>query len=409
MRIVVIEPDCGGHRFAYLRFLIPALRELCQDVILCTTEDAPRTTEYAVHLAPITKHFRLDATSPPPSRGAMQYAIQKLAILAQAISRHRADHVYIPYADGITEFAAACGLLGWQPAPNSVETEGLLMRGGTAHPERGLRGVLQFQAVWTLLRRTPWTIVHFLDPILYERVLRSTVGLAHRSRLMPEPVDPVPPVDRESARRRLKLPVDGRYIGCCGGIDERKGMHLLIRAFAAARLRSDDRLLLAGRQSPGVKRILQTECSDLVAAGRICLMDGYLDEVESTLSMLALDVVCTPYPWHIGSSGIVVRAAAAGRPIVASDIGWLGFVTRRFGLGQLCNVHDRDAFVSVIESSLDGASRFNLPAIGQRFTKFHTAENFCLAYVARLRERLGLPPAEARRTWEWVLGKEGRQ
>ncbi len=64
---------------------------------------------------------------------------------------------------------------------------------------------------------------------------------------------------------------------------------------------------------------------------------------------------------------------------------------------------DRDAFVSAIETGVEGAARFSLPPAGQRFIAFNTGENFSKAWTTRLRQRLGLPPAEGQRTWEWVL------
>ncbi len=250
MRILVLEPDHGGHRFAYVRLMLSALHELSQDVVLCTSEAAPGSAEYAVHLAPIAQRFRLDASCPRPGVGALRKASLMMGNLVRTIRQHKPDHVYIPYADGLTQLVVACGSVGWQGIPASIETEGLMLRGGMPHPELGLRGALQFQFVCTLLRRAPWTVAHFLDPTLYALVLRSAVGLAHRSRPMPEPVEPMPTVDKQTARRCLGIPEDGRYIGCCGAMDERKGIDLLLRAFAAARLKSDDRLLLAGRSLP---------------------------------------------------------------------------------------------------------------------------------------------------------------
>jgi glycosyltransferase involved in cell wall biosynthesis len=186
-------------------------------------------------------------------------------------------------------------------------------------------------------------------------------------------------------------------------MDTRKGIDLLIAAFATGALGCDCRLLLAGLLSPDVQSLLIGPMAELVHQERIIVINRYLDDSELHAAMSALDVVCTPYPRHIGSASIVIRAAAAGRPVVASDFGWLGMVVPRFNLGWLCDDSDPRSLGSTIGFALQRSSEFRSTEAARRFVSFHSVENFQTAWTVRLRERLGLPVMPIEPSWDAVL------
>jgi glycosyltransferase involved in cell wall biosynthesis len=223
---------------------------------------------------------------------------------------------------------------------------------------------------------------------------------------MPDPVEPAPRVSRAEARRALGLAEDGRYVVLAGGIDRRKGADLLLHAFLRARLSSNDRLLLAGPLAADIKALLKGDFEPLLAQKRIVLLDRYLEMEQLLLAIVAADVICVPYPNHIGSASILIRAAAAERPVVSSTFGWVGHVTARFGLGWSCNVLQSDELARALESALDRAGSWHRGDAGQRFAEFHSVANFRAHWTSALRARLGLPEHPDKRSWEWVT--EGR-
>jgi glycosyltransferase involved in cell wall biosynthesis len=283
-----------------------------------------------------------------------------------------------------------------------MEIEGILMRGRFAYPAQRPRDRIFARAWLAATTRSPFDILHHLDPIPYEAIMARGGRLAARSRLIPEPVEPVQQVDRVDARRRLCLPEDGRLICCPGWLDTRKGVDRLIRAFAAAQLAGTDRLLLAGRMEPAIRSVLDAH-AELQRAGRLIAREGCLSDEELHLSMSAADLVCTPYPRHIGSSGIIVRAAALQRMVLASDFGWVGMIVARFGLGMTCDCRDDDALASALPAALARSSAFRPTDAAARFTQFHTHENFAAHISARLRQRVGTAPSTALRTWDSVI------
>jgi len=73
----------------------------------------------------------------------------------------------------------------------------------------------------------------------------------------------------------------------------------------------------------------------------------------------AARAVVLPYRHHDGSSGIMLQAAAAGRPVLVPDRGLMAWRTRRFGLGETFADGDlagmRRGFRSLLEVAQSGA------------------------------------------------------
>ena len=400
-RILVFEPSLSGHRSFYLRLLLPALLELSSHVTLVTGRSASESREFHVQLREVVELVRVECSVPPVSGSLVNRGAAMQRYLVDAIARFRPDHVYVPAADHLTQVIGVRRRPAW--LAQGVEVEALMMRGGFAYPDRGRRQWIQDRLSLLAVERSPWTILHFVDPIPYEMLRRRGGSISSRLRLLPDPVESADqPLDRVAARRRLRVPEAGRYVGSVGLMDERKGIDLLIRAFARAPLESDDRLLLVGQTSPGVRDLLSGVMAGLVRDGRIISIDRYVDDEEFSAAVSALDVVGTPYPHHVGSASIVIRAAAGERPVVSSTFGWVGMVVPRFRLGWSCDVSDTAALASTITIALEGSAEFHPSEAARRFVQYNSVENFQAAWTARLRQRLGLAPA-TQRSWDWVL------
>jgi len=320
--------------------------------------------------------------------------------LTSAIEQFRPDHVYVPAADHLTQIMSLRGRRAM--LANGAEMEALMMRGGFAYPYRGWGQWVQDRLSLFAVERSPWTILHFVDPLPYEMLQQRGASIVGRLRLLPDPVEAHLLSDRGAARHRLGVPETGRYVGSVGLMDERKGIDLLIRAFASIELEPDDRLLLVGRASSAVQDLLGGPMAHLVRDGRIIGIDRYVTNEEFSAAVSALDVVCTPYPQHVGSASIVIRAAAAERPVVSSSFGWVGTIVPRLGLGWSCDVSDTAALALTITTALEKSADFRLSEAARRFVRFHSVENFQAAWTSRLRDRLGFAPQE-QHSWDWVL------
>ncbi len=407
MHIALFEPNNSGHRYTHVKRLLPALASFGAKVTFVTSRQGRDSQEYAAQIKPLENLCAVEASMEFDEKGDQKRSIRSFADNLRRVARDlAADHIIMPYADGTIQTAGMLRLTGRYTLPPGVEIEGLMMRGLFAYDAApSLKARLRARAWLALTAAAPFTIVHHMDPIVYRAIRSRAPSLASRVRLMPDPVEPFTPPTKAEARRRLGLPENGRYVGCVGFQDRRKGIDRLIRAFLDARLSATDRLLLAGKQEQAIKDILAAEGTQAVSEGRIISLARYISDEELCLGVSALDVVCTPYPpdaGHSGSSSIVIHAAGQDRPSLGSDCGWVGDTIRRFGLGWVCDVMSPQTFAAAVRSSLESAGDFRLPEAGRRFVEFHRPDNFTACFTKRLRERLNLPPVQGLRDWDWV-------
>lgn len=407
MHVALYEPNNSGHRYTHIKRLLPALAALGGKVTFVTSRQGRASQEYAAQIKAVEHHATVESSMEFDEKGDLKRNVRSFADNLRRVARDlAADHIFMPYADGTIQTIGILRLTGRFSIPPNVEIEGLMMRGLFAYEaSTAIKARLRTKAWLTLTAAAPFATIHHMDPIVYRAMRDRAPSLAKRVRLIPDPVEPFTPPTCAEARRRLGIPDDGRYIGCVGFQDRRKGIDRLIRAFLDARLGAKDRLLLAGKQEQAIKDILAGEAVQAVDEGRIVSLARYISDEELCLGVSAMDVVCTPYPpdaGHSGSSSIVIHAAGQERPSLGSDCGWVGDTIRRFGLGAVCDVMNPTTFAAAIRASLESAAEFRLPEGGKRFVEFHRPENFTGCFTKRLRERLNLPPVQGLRDWSWV-------
>ncbi len=400
MNVLIYEPDPGGHRFTAVRMLPDALATIDSgqplNLSLATTHAALDTEEYQLQLAPVAERFRF-VPVPEFTRGAgsMKIASEKVRFLAALVNQTPFDHCYIPYADGMLQMLGMLRLNPFFKWPRKLVTEALLMRGGFAYPGASKVSILANLRSLALARCDR---IHWIDPLPAHYVTRHAPALDRVCNLMPDPTPYLPAVERPAARNALQLPPDGRIIGCVGRIDERKGMDKLITAFAHAKLEPTDRLLLAGRQTDGIRRLIAS-LDDPSVKDRIVSIDRYLDNDELLFATSAIDLMVTPYPDFVGSVSIVARAAMAGRMSLGADTGWMGHVIPRFELGVVCDVHDEQGLVALLPQTLAASEHWSPGPAARAFLDFMSRENVLAHWSALIRSRLNCPSPMPPQPW----------
>jgi glycosyltransferase involved in cell wall biosynthesis len=402
MRIMIFETNYEGHRLQYVRSIIEALRELpISSILLITCKKVIDSREFGVHLADVRDEIDVDASIEVSRGSSYRASLARFFALNKAIKRHRPDHVYVPYADGLMQVSGIANMFRLCWDQQQTIAEGLLMRGRFAyHFESGF-GRMKDWASLIPLSFAPFDAIHQLDPIAFKFAQNYNQSLARRCRLIPEAVEPMHPISSAAAREILGIAVEGRYLGCLGWLDARKGVDLLIRSFALAPLLASDRLLLMGHIESEIEELLQGEFAAFVASGRIVVVSGHASQEKFHLGLSAVDVICTPYPRHIGSSGIVVRAAVLEKPVLGSNSGWIGAVIQCFGLGWICDVEDTSEFSAAIGSALGLSSSYRPSEAAATFAHFHSLENFKIHLTRLIRDRLGIAEARTVVLWEW--------
>lgn len=407
MRITLFEPNPGGHRYAYVRRLAPALAAI-GETTLVTSREGVAAPEFEAQVRPVLSHLKVESSMErgDPATGRA-YHLHLATHLRRCATELGADHVLLPYADGTIQMAGLRRMMGRFSIPQAVEIEGLMMRGSFAYERGGgLRAMVRRHLRLMLTAAAPLAIVHHLDPIVVRVMSNESRSLAKRLRLLPDPVEEFTPMEQHAARSALGIATDGRLIGCVGVQDRRKGIDRLIHAFVHADLRATDRLLLMGRHTKEISETLAQVGGEAIRAGRIISMDRYISDDELATGIAAMNVVATPYPpneGHSGSSSIVIHAAGQGRLCLGCEGGWVGETIRRFGLGDTCDVMDDTAFAGAVQKAMDRSEGFRSGESASRFAAFHRPDNFVACFTKRLRERAGLPAVQGLREWSWVL------
>jgi len=405
LRTIILELNPSGHRFHYVRLIAEGLSEVGLRPVIVTSARAVASPEFDVHLRRVAGLADIDASVHFPEKRGWALAGTTLQALRGALTKHRPHHAYLPFADGVAQRLALEGLLRRSGFLSQTRIEGLLFRGEFAYPRtRTPRDFVKDRVTEYLISRVPRTSLHLLDPLVYEHV--KSISGHHRLAvtLVPEPVEMTFSMSSSESRDVLGLERSGKYVVCVGGISRRKGTDLVLRAFQDRRIPSASALLLFGPHDEHTRSLLRGPFADAVRRGEIVSRDGYLPQSTIEHAVSAADVVALPYRRHVGSSGVLTRAAAARKTIVGQEYGWIGECIRRFELGYTCDPESIRDLSATLERALKKPVAQNSDA--RRFVAFNRPENFKAAWMTDVRRRLGLPPKQATKTWDWVLANQ---
>lgn len=177
-----------------------------------------------------------------------------------------------------------------------------------------------------------------LDPfvIKYMEQFRSRARVVH----LPDPVLSCNFPEQELEKFKESLEIDpGRKVFLLFGAlyDGRKGIHQLLEAIStlSPTLCQKLCLLLVGQIGDTDSSPIQTRIAEISQSlpVQVIVRNDFVPEQEVQLYFQIADVILAPYQRHVGMSGILVQAAAAQKPLLSSDYGLLGEITRHWQLG----------------------------------------------------------------------------
>lgn len=203
------------------------------------------------------------------------------------------------------------------------------------------------------------------------REVRAWLGLdADRVVAVPHGAPPTP-VASPAAPARIARLAGRRYVLALGTLEPRKGIDVLIEAFAhVAEHERDLELVLAGRWGWGVDAITSALVASPVRA-RIRVL-GYVDPIER--AWLLTNAAMLAYPSRYEGFGLPpLEAMAAGVPVVASDVPAVREVVGSAAV--LAPVGDAAALAGSIGRALVDADRLRAlgPSRAAQFTWDRTA------------------------------------
>lgn len=216
------------------------------------------------------------------------------------------------------------------------------------------------------------------------------------ARYLPDPVVTQPLLqDLSLPDYRQKLGIEaGRTTFLLFGAlyDRRKGIEQVLDAITQLSKAACQKvcLLLVGQLGDGPENFLQARIQELrkTHAVQVIICNGFVPDEEVSLCFQVTDIVLAPYQRHVGMSGILVHAAAAQKPLIASNYGLLGELVSRLQLGITV-----DTTVSAeIAMAMDQCVQCPAETIGNRqemlaFARQNSALNFAHSIFQALQER----------------------
>jgi glycosyltransferase involved in cell wall biosynthesis len=189
-----------------------------------------------------------------------------------------------------------------------------------------------------LLRRKVLAALFVLSPNLQNKII-ETLKLEHPDRdkivSIPDPVLMFSDIcSRDEARNRLNLPTDANILLFFGVLSKDKGFDILLEAIQ--NIEKPFTLLVAGR-------VVDFDPSDMEKLKEhgprhidIVTRFGHIPDEDVPYFFLSADAVVLPYrKSYLGMSGVLQQSCGAGKPVIASDVGEIGEMVRRYNLGFL--------------------------------------------------------------------------
>jgi glycosyltransferase involved in cell wall biosynthesis len=166
-----------------------------------------------------------------------------------------------------------------------------------------------------------------LDSDRNESLLRAHFPFAVTNRLKCDPWLTRSRLNKLQAREKLRLPEDTFIFLHCGSAAREKGLADGIEAWdlLPRELKERSLVLRAG--------LMDDEALSQKYRAKGMLKEGFINQETLDDLYAACDCVLMPYRNHTGSSGVLVHAAAAGRPVVAPDYAVVGDYVKRHDLG----------------------------------------------------------------------------
>jgi glycosyltransferase involved in cell wall biosynthesis len=308
-----LSPTQGGPSFA-LPLMERALTQAGVEVTVATTDDNGPRTRLSVPLG-----------QPQTTNGATRYYFRKQTEfykcsvplwrwLGRRVGEFDLVHVHALFS--FTSLAAArCARR--RRVPYVIRPLGVLNRWGMEN-RRALLKSLSFRLIETpMLRRA--AAMHYTSE--QERIEAEAAGATARPFVVPlgldlRPLQTLPGPDRFF--KRWPQAMDRAVVLFLSRIDPKKGLDLLIDAFAAVKKRhADAALVIAGNGEESFVRGLRERAERVGIAGDV-VWAGFLDGADKLAALAAARVFVLPS--HSENFGIaLVEALAAGLPCITTE------------------------------------------------------------------------------------------
>jgi glycosyltransferase involved in cell wall biosynthesis len=418
-RLLLFELDVRGHHPGYLQHLV---QYWCQqelggqlDIVVSNqfvvqhqqiVELAATAPQGNVRFVAITMAEERDLFDPAALessfKGRIQRAFQEWRLLRKYTKLLKTDHCFVMYLDTLLLRLSLLpklpfGLKSLPCAMSAIYFRPILHYGNfPSYVPEGRESVWYWRdriCLSRLLRVPNLNTLFCLDGFAAEHI--NQVYGTNQAVHLADPVQiyPVSPTAVSELRQRLGVDPQRQVFLLFGALSERKGWQQVLDALThlPADLCQQISLLFIGPIAAPEKAILQQQIAALTAALPIQIITEHQFIPDTAIQPYfhLADVILAPYQRHIGMSAILVRAAAAEKPVIASDFGLMGEVTRRYGLGLAIEASHPAQIAAGMQRCLwEGADQ-----VGDRLgMRAFAAQNTAKRFASQIFQCLQAPP-----------------
>jgi len=153
------------------------------------------------------------------------------------------------------------------------------------------------------------------------------------------------------ARKRLQLPNNIPLLLFFGGLRKDKGPDILLEAIKS--IKQDFRLIIAGLPEDTTRSDVEAYQKQLDDPEKIIARLEYIPDDEINYYFLCADAVVLPYRKNFkGTSGVLQLATAAGKPVIATNVGQIGKIVKEHSLGIVVKAESPDDLKEGIQKFL---------------------------------------------------------
>jgi glycosyltransferase involved in cell wall biosynthesis len=311
---------------------------------------------------------------------------QEWRLCCQYAKKLEVDHCLVMYLD--TYFLAIAAGLRPSCAFSGIYFRPTFHYGSfQAHANTPLDRKAKLQRGWEqwILDRvlhSPRTATLFcLDPFV-EPFCKSGKGPG-QIRFLPDPVDLTgfqqPEGNLQELRSQLGVEPHRQICLTFGALTTRKGVYQLLDAVAQLSEQDCAQLCLLFVGESKIKAELEERIQTLCAQKPVQVVRRYefIADAEIPPYFKAADIISALYQHHVGSSGILLLAAAAQKPVLGTDYGLMGELIRRYQLGLAVDSTQPAAIAVGFQQLLtQDPQQISNPAVMGSWAAENSAENY---------------------------------
>lgn len=350
--VTIVEWRAGGHRLAYVAGVVNASVALGRSVCLVTTAEAAGSAQFNVHLSECVAAGHIDVQ-------ICDRVSTASGLLAELRARGKSTtHLLLPEADRFLVLLVTLRLTNSIPA----STVAIAMRPPRLRSVRSLLGrggLVKLAMLYLLAALLDLRLLD--DPLAAGSDRCWTVPLLRRARFRlddPSLLDGISPTDPpELADVYGQLPI----VTMCGSIDERKGLPVVLAAWASHKVNRKCVLLVAGKQSPTVSMQIRSMSP---MPPNVVFVDRYLSNAELCSVIDHSRAILVLSELRL-SSGTLLACASAGRLVIAAKGTRTARIAVREGFGIQCNLEPTDVAAAILRAvdCVQSPPRIHIPTL----------------------------------------------